>query len=152
MSKKACLIYIQATEPFVEDTTALLEAAGFEVCVEIADAEVAQQAKEGKAGLPENIEKCIKDADECVILYPGDDASDVSLGGVGGACSDSGARVVGVCCGTREQSPADVDDFADSYVHSDSPKLSDAINGESCWENSDRTPAPPRKIDRVKCQ
>lgn len=152
MSKKACLIYIKATENSVQSATEKLEAEGFDVCAEIAEIKDAEVLKTGGSEIPEKLKECIEGADVCVILFPEDESLDGSFAGIPGACSDSGSRVVGVSCGTRANTPQDIDDLADSYVHSDSPKFPDAVNGEDCWENPDRSPAPARRIDRVKCQ
>ena len=67
-ARKACLIYVTATEGLRRPVRAELERAGFTVCEVKADIEDARAAKAGDDRLPPELSACLRDADLCVFL------------------------------------------------------------------------------------
>jgi 3-hydroxyisobutyrate dehydrogenase-like beta-hydroxyacid dehydrogenase len=149
--KRACLIYVTATEALRAPVKARLEAQGFDVCEVKADLEDALAAQEGATQLPAALADCIAQSDLCVFLLPEEAGGDGLIGAAAGMAGGLDKQSVCVVAGGREEYPAEIDDHA-SIVREDSERLDDAICGTEVHEAPDRSPAPDRKIDHIRCQ
>lgn len=150
--KRACLIYVSATEDGVLAAQQRLEAQGYSVCAVEADDADAKAAQSGDGGLPEPLMNCIESSDVCVFLLPSEAASDCLLGASAGAAIGQGKPIVGIVWGQRGDYPEEFGDYARSMVRRDSERIEDALAGAEIWEGPDRTLVPPRTIKHVRCQ
>lgn len=149
--KRACLIYVIATEAMRAPAKSRLEAQGYDVCEVKAEVEDAVAAQAGSHTLPAALAECIAQSDLCVFLLPEEADADGLIGAAAGMAGGLDKPSVCVVAGDREEYPAEVDDHA-SIVREDSDKLDDAICGGEVREAPDRSPSPDRKIDHVRCQ
>lgn len=149
--KRACLVYVTATEAMRAPVRARLDAQGYEVCEVKAEVEDALAAQAGASPLPVELAECIAQSELCIFLLPEESEMDGLIGAAAGMAGGLDKQSVCVVAGGREEYPAEVDDHA-SIVREDSDRLDDAICGTEVREAPDRSPAPDRKIDHVRCQ
>ena len=149
--KRACLIYVTATEAMRAPVKSRLQAQGYDVCEVKAEVEDALAAQAGSSALPAILAKCIVESDLCVFLLPEEAEADGLIGAAAGMAGGLDKPSVCVVAGDREEYPAEVDDHA-SIVREDSDKLDDAICGAEVHEAPDRSLSPDRQIDHVRCQ
>ena len=152
IEKRACLIYVLATEDDRGPVRQKLENAGYMVCEVKAEFDEVLAAKEGEEGLREEITACISASELCVFLLPEDDQQDGEIGTAAGYADNLGKRLIGVVAGNRISYPEILEDFAPSMVRVGSDRLGGAIAGEAIWEAADRTPVADRPIKHVRCQ
>lgn len=152
-AKKACVIHTEAKRSDAENVAGRLASDGYEVCITEVSADEAKAVQSGdSSSLTAEVRACIDGADLCVILV--DDDADIcaGLGGIAGAASDGGCRVITVG-GEPEEVPEPLDDIIDGHVPAaDSADLLDIANGRSDRVKSDRQSAAKRSEDKVKCQ
>jgi hypothetical protein len=150
--KKACVIYTAAKEAEAMRVAERLKGEGYEVCAEEVTPEFAEAAPDGGSPIPQELAECLSGAEVCIILVEGDPALSAGMGGIGGAASDGGCRVVTVG-GNPEALPTELDDIIDGHVPSaDTPELIEIANGRPDRIRPDNSPTPDRDEDRVKCQ
>lgn len=152
IEKRACLIYVTATENDRAAVREKLEGAGYVVCEVKAELNEAVAAKAGEDGLRDEITACVGASELCVFLLPEDDADDGVIGTAAGYADSLGKRLIGVVAGIRVSYPDVLEDFAPSMVRIGSERLRQAIEGEEVWERPDRTPVLDRPIRHVRCQ
>ncbi len=150
--KRACLVYVTATEGGRNAVKVRLEQRGYSVCEVRAEFDEALAAKAGKADLPIALAECIAGSDLCVFLLPEAEVDDCALDKASGLASQLAKRVIGVVAGIRTKYPESFDDSAQSMVRENSNRLDDAISGIEVWERPDRSPVADRTIKHVRCQ
>ena len=150
--KRACLVYVAATDGSRAAVRARLERLDYVVCevkAELADALAAQS---GQGELPTELAECISASDLCVFLLPEAGVDDGLLGDAAGLANQLGKPILGVVVGGRTEYPQSFDDHARSMVREDSDRFDDAACGTEIWEQPDRTPVGGRKIRHIRCQ
>lgn len=150
--KRACLVYVSATEGQRASVRARLERNGYSVCevkAELGDALVAQS---GQGELPAELTECISGADLCIFLLPESAVSDEALGDAAAFAQRLSKRMVGIVAGSRGEYPQSLDDHASSMIREGSDRLDEAICGTEVWEQPDRSPVLHRPIKHVRCQ
>ncbi len=150
--KRACLVYVAATEAGRDAIRARLEQSGYSVCEIKAEQDVALAAQSGQVDLPIALAECITGSDLCVFLLPEEECDDCGLGGAAGLAVQLGRRIIGIVAGGRTEYPESFDTGAGSMLRIGSDRLDDAINGTDVWERQDRSPAVDRPIKHVRCQ
>lgn len=150
--KRACLVYVKATEGGRAAIRDRLEQRGYTVCEAEAELEDALAAQQGVSNLPAPLAQCISMSDLSVFLLPEDAATDGAIGGAGGLANQLGKRIVGVVAGARVKYPESFDDYAHAMVREDSGRFDDAISGTEVWEQPDRSPVADRPIKHIRCQ
>lgn len=150
--KRACLVYVAATEDGREEVRRRLEQSGYAVCEVKAEHDVALAAQAGHASLPDVLMECIAGSNLCLFLLPEEEASDGCLSGAAGLASRLGKRIIGIVAGTRIKYPESFGDSAGSMLRVDSDRLDNAISGSDFWERQDRSLVVDRPIKHVRCQ
>jgi hypothetical protein len=150
--KRACLVFVAATEGGRDGVRVRLEQAGYVVCEVKADLEDAVAAREGGSNVPAALAECISSSELCIFLLPEEESSDGILGEAAGLANQLEKRFVGVVAGDRVGYPESFDDHAQSMVRQGSTRLDDAICGTEVWERPDRSPVADRPIKHVRCQ
>jgi hypothetical protein len=151
--KKACLVYVKATEHNLEAVRFALLEAGYSICEVKAELKDAIAAKESQfEQVPKELKDCITESELCIFLLPEDEAEDGYLGGSASFAHKSEKRIIGVVAGARTVFPQPFEDAADSMIRAGSKRLSDVIAGKEIWENPDSSPVADRNIPRIKCQ
>jgi hypothetical protein len=152
IEKRACLIYVTATENDRAAVREELEGAGYVVCEVKAELDEALAAKAGEDGLRDEITACVGASELCIFLLPEDDADDGVIGTAAGYADSLGKRLIGIVAGSRTSYPDVLEDFAPSMVRVGSDRLAQAIAGDDVWEAADRSPVADRPIKHVRCQ
>lgn len=150
--KRACLIYVKATEAMCNAVRARLEAQGYSVCEARAEVEDAVAAQGGSTDLPAELLTCITQSELCVFLLPEEADGDGLMGGAADVAGGLEKQMVCVVAGSRTDYPTELDDHAQAIIRDDSDRLDDAICGAEVREAPDRSPSPDRKIDHIRCQ
>jgi hypothetical protein len=146
---KACIVFTVGLEKEVSPISTQLSAKGYNVCVAAADQEIVEAAQAGASCIPDAVKNCISDAEICVFLIPRQDAESVEI--AAGFAGSMGKQIVAVA-EDIDSLPQVFDDFAKSVVVVGSPKLGNALQGESVWERPTGSSDGKRIIHRVKCQ
>jgi hypothetical protein len=150
--KRACLIYVTATEGNRDSVRARLEQGGYRVCEVKAELDDALAAKEGSRDLPVALTECITTSHVCVFLLPEETMNDGMIGDAADLANRLEKRIIGVIAGARVVYPESLDDHAHSMVRENSGRLDDAICGTEVWERPNRLPVADRPIEHVRCQ
>lgn len=150
--KKACLVYVSASEAARKAAVEQLHAKGYEVCEVLADTDDVQKMQADAGELPPDLLACLDRSEICVILLPEDPDADGIIAAAASGADAQRLRMVCVVAGDRASYPESIDDHAKSVVRVGSPKLAPAIDGEECWEEPGGGPRIERKFKTVKCQ
>jgi hypothetical protein len=151
-AKHACLVYVSATERLRGLVRSRLQAMGYSVCEVRAELDHALAAQAGSADLPVELVDCLTNSDLCIFLLPEVATADGLIGIAAGLAGGLDKLMVCVVAGNRADYPQSVDDHAQAVVREGSDRLDDAICGTEIREAPDRSPAPDRKIDHIRCQ
>lgn len=146
---KACVVFTVGLEAEVPPVLDQLASQGFDICTASADQETVEAAQAGSTGLPDAIKGCIDNAVVCVFLIP--ETVPESLIAAAGYAGSSGNRIVAVCEDVTAL-PKVFDELATSVVQVNSPKLPEAIQGDTVWEAPNGSAGAKRSITRIKCQ
>jgi hypothetical protein len=149
-SKLACIVYLSSYQGSVEAVEDHLQGLGYDVhSFEVTKARAEAVRAGDVASLPDELRKCLQDAELCVLLL-GDEAE--CLGAIGGLGSDLGCRVV-TMGGDPESLPAELDDVIDGHLPDvEQPQVDEVFQGTPERIKPDGTASPDRKPKRVKCQ
>jgi hypothetical protein len=150
--RRACLVYVAATQGNRAQVRAELEQAGFAVCEVLAAVDDARAAQAGAGDLPPALAACLRDAQLCVFLLPEDEKADGLIGAAAAEAQAGGKRIIGVVAGARERYPEALDDFARAMVRVGSGRLGEAVSGVEVWEAPGGGPIAKRDARNVKCQ
>jgi len=150
--KRACLIYVTATENERDVVREQLAAAGYVVCEVRAELDNELEAKAAQEKLRDEIMACVAEADVCVVLIPQEEDADGEIGVAAGYADHHQKRLIGVVAGDRASYPEVLEDFAPSMVRVGSDRFSEILAGADIWEAPDRTIITDRKIRHVRCQ
>lgn len=150
--KRACLVYVAATEGLRGVVRLRLQANGYLICEVKADLDDALAAQAGSTNLPAKLVNCMTNADLCIFLLPEKATADGLIGPAVGLASELDKPTVCVVAGSRADYPQCVDDHAQAIVREDSNRLDDAICGKEIREMPDRSLSPDRIIQHIRCQ
>lgn len=150
--KRACLVYVRATEGGRATVRARLEQNGYSVCEVRAELDDALAAQSGQGEFPAELTDCISGSDLCIFLLPESAEEDWALDDAAGLAGRTGKRMIGVVAGNRREYPQSLDDHASSMIRESSDRLDDAICGAEVWEQPDRSLVPDRPIKHIRCQ
>ncbi|MDR6288815.1 hypothetical protein E9232_001322 [Inquilinus ginsengisoli] len=150
--KRACLIFVKATEGRRAAVRTRLEQNGYSVCEVEAELDDALAAQSGGSDLPAELIECISKSDLCVFLLPEAEANDGVLDDAAGLANNLGKRIVGIVSGDRIGYPQNLDDHAGSMIREGSDRFDDAVCGTDVWERPDRSPVVDRPIKHIRCQ
>lgn len=151
IGKKACVIYVAATQSDLAAVNERLNSEGFDVCCVLATEQVARSVQSGVDNLPTAVKDCVSNSELCVILLPEREADDEGIGHAAGFAAQMGRRIIGVVAGNREDYPGGFNAAA-SVIRVASDRLAAAIQGQNIWELPDGTVIPDRTIDHQRCQ
>ena len=146
---KACIVFTVGLEKEILPISTQLSANGFTVCVAAADQEIVESAQAGASCVPDAVKNCISDAEICIFLIPRQYAESVEI--AAGFAGRIGKKIIAVAEDINSL-PQIFDDLAKSAVAVGSPKLNNALRGESAWEPTTDFSDGKRIINRVKCQ
>lgn len=149
--KKACVIYVRATESELPRVNRELEQEGYTVNAVLATAQDLRSIRNDSNDISDALRQCIADADLCVFLIPEEEENDGGIGGGAGFARQMGKRIVVLVGGARAVYPEGFD-IADAIIRMASPRLTAVIQGEDTWESPDQTVIPDRPIHHQKCQ
>lgn len=144
---KACLVYVVEMKAEAESLANRLRTDGFEVCLELVDAVVAQALSAGE-GVPTNVLECIRSADVCYFLLDGNVDLAAGIDESLRFAAGDGKRIVAIVEG---QLPVAVDDLASTVLVPGSASASAAAT-ENVPSDHPGRPGGRRHIERVKCQ
>lgn len=150
--KRACLVYVAATEAGRHEVRARLEGSGYTVCEVKVELDVAIAAQAGETALPAALVDCISGSSLCIFLLPEMESDDCILGDAAGLSNQLGKRTIGIVAGARTKYPPTFEDQAESMLRLGSERLADAISGIEIWEKPDRSIVSDRTIDHIRCQ
>lgn len=150
--KRACLVYVSATEDGRAAARAGLEKLGYSVCEVKAELDDAQAARSQEGNLPVELADCISTSDLCVFLLPEIEADDGVLDVAASLANQLGKCIVGVVAGKRGEYPLGFDDHAASMVRKGSGRFDDAVCGAEIWEQPDGSLVTDRTITHIRCQ
>ena len=130
--KKACVIHVKGDNCELTATVERLEQEGYDVHV-LGVAKETASAMEAGGAVPEEVQKCLGDADVVVILLSESVATSKGVGEVLIEAQNHPARVVAVWSdsGGGAVTPQIVRDYAQTLVHSDSASFPDALCGDN---------------------
>lgn len=149
--RKACLIYVAATDQVRQKVRTELAEAGYRVCEVRASLPDALAAQAGTEVIPDALADCIEGSNICVFLLPEVSDDDEGIPAGIGLAGQLGKRIVGVVLGARSEYPSGIE-LAKGLVRSSSPNLKQVICGEDMWEDPSGAPIKDRQIKHVRCQ